>query len=153
MEPKQYDSESVFGCSRPVKACLVVIVALAALFIGLLTYTLKMPAVQGMVRCRSNMMDIGAALKRYHDANGRYPADLGEIRAEYLKDPSVLRCPQARSSDGESSYVYHRPPSGARGSFVILECRNHRFSPKTPRSTLVYLKSGIVKTRVARDSK
>lgn len=127
---------------------MVVLVLVALVFAGLLLYAMRMPAVRGMLGCQSNLMEVGGALRRYSDLHGSYPRDLSAIEKDYLKDPSVLRCPLDRDPSGVSSYIYHRPGANAKGDFVVLVCTRHRFSRDTPRTQLVYLKKGAVHVRI-----
>ena len=143
---------STKGCSRPFKACLAVLILVAAAFIGLLIYAIRMPAIRGLVKCQSNMIEIGAALRRYADLHGSYPADLSAIRREYLKDPGVLRCPLDTSPSDRPSYIYHRPKPNSGPDFVVLVCTHHRFSPETPPARLVYLKRGVVKLELIEEA-
>lgn len=152
MEPPQPEIRQPQGCSRSFRACIVVVGLLTVLFLGLLVYAFRMPAVRGVVRCKSNLEAIGAALGRYNDVNGSYPRSLAEIRSEYLKDPSVLRCPLDEARAGDTSYVYHRPKSTAKDSFVILECHHHRLLRDAPPTVLVYQLGGVVKTVMQHES-
>jgi hypothetical protein len=127
---------------------MVVLVLVALVFVGLLLYAMRMPAVRGMLKCQSNLMEVGGALRRYADLHGSYPRDLSAIEKDYLKDPSVLRCPLDRNSGGVSSYIYHPPGPNAKGDFVVLVCTRHRFSRDTPATQLVYLKKGVVHARI-----
>lgn len=147
MEVRRGDLGERPGCSRPAKACAITLVAVVALFLGLMFYAFRMPVVRGVVRCQTNMREIGDALRRYNDVNRSYPRDLESMSKDYLKDPSVLRCPLDRSPSEAPSYIYHRPDSSSPGSFVVLECRHHDLGRDLPPSTLVYMKNGTVKTR------
>jgi len=140
------------GCSRPFKACLAVLILVTVTVIGLLIYAIRTPAIRGLVRCQSNMAEIGAALRRYADLHGSYPDDLSAIRKEYLKNPNVLRCPLDTSVNDRPSYIYHQPKPNSGPNFVVLVCPHHRFSTETPPARLVYLKKGIVKLELIEET-
>jgi hypothetical protein len=110
----------------------------------LLIYLGRLPFVQDIVKCRTNMADVGAALQRFCDVNGRYPAQLVDLERDYLKDPTVLRCPLDKSSDSNTSYTYHRPKASSPADFVVLECTRHRLAKDMPRTKLLLHKDGNV---------
>lgn len=105
---------------------------------------LRMPGVNTTLKCRSNMEELGAAITRYKDVNNKYPEKLSDLKKEYLKDTSVLRCPLDKNKDNDTSYVYHRPGPGAKGTFVMLECDRHRPRRDMPKIKLKLLKNGTV---------
>ena len=152
MELDNYDTRSASGCSKPLKACAVIAALVVLAIIGMLIYAMRMPTIQVMLRCRDNMTQIGDALERYHSVNNSYPPDLRSIEKEYLKDTSVLHCPADKSSDGELSYIYHRPPSNAKDTFVILECDRHKAGRDLPPSKLKLMINGQFKSPSFREA-
>ncbi|MCL5105111.1 MAG: hypothetical protein M1133_13490 [Armatimonadetes bacterium] len=120
------------GCSKPVKGCAIVAALLCLAFVILLVYVARMPSVHSLIKCRENMAAVGDAIRRYHDVNNSYPPDLEILKKDYLKNPSVLRCPVDKSIGDKPSYTYHVPPAGAKGDFVALECERHLLGPGMP---------------------
>lgn len=147
MEIERQRNAAGCGCSTPLKACLVVGALVFVLLIGGLIWTLRLPAVRSLIRCRSNMTQIGEAIRRYHDVTGSYPPELAVLRRDYLKDPSVLRCPLDRSPGDAPSYLYHRLRPDSPERAVVLECDRHRLKPGKQRVKLLLLKNGQVSTR------
>jgi hypothetical protein len=132
------------GCSRPLKACAVILALVVVAVILLFWYALRMPAMRALVQCQTNMMAVGQALQRYEDVNGVYPKDLDTLKKDYLKDDSVLRCPLVKPDEEGSCYIYHRPGPGADDKFVILECDLHKTRGEVPIKKLQLLKDGTV---------
>ena len=133
------------GCSRPLKACALILALLAIAFIATLIYMIRLPVVRSLVKCQSNMMAISAAIKRYNDVNGAYPPNLMALKKDYLKAPSVLRCPLSELGSDKPSYIYHRPGPNAPDDFAILECKLHKLRPDVPISKLQLLKNGTIR--------
>lgn len=141
------NTDNLPGCSRPMKGCMVTIgIALIGLM-ALLFYASRMPAVREIVQCRDNMTQIGAAIGRYHDVNGTYPADLLVLKKEYIKDQSILRCPLDKSPGNAPSYSYHKPVPGSRGHFAMLECDRHRMSKEIPPYKMIFRKDGSLEIK------
>ena len=132
------------GCSRPLKGCAIIAAIAFVGVIALLIYMSRMPVVQDVVTCRMNMTAIGAALDRYHDVHNSYPRSLDEMKKDYLKNPSVLRCPLDKSSGTETSYIYHRPKAGYPPSFIVLECCRHKLAKDAPISKMKLRKDGKI---------
>lgn len=130
------------GCSKPLKACSVIVVVCMLAVIGLLIYAMQLKPIRIMLKCRNNITEVGAALDRYHTVNGEYPPDLETLKKEYLKDPNVLKCPLDKSSGDKSSYIYNRPSSSSKDTFVILECDRHKASRDLPPSKLKLMVNG-----------
>lgn len=133
------------GCSRPVKACAVVLLLLIMAVIVLVVYVVRMPAARALFQCQQNMIAVGEALKRYEDVNGAYPKTLDDLKKDYLKDPSVLSCPTIEDRSDDSCYTYHRPGPKSGPKFVVLECNLHRLKPDAPIPKLQLLKDGTVR--------
>ncbi len=142
METEQLTNRGPRGCRRLLIGCGVVTALIIAGFAALLIYTLRMPSARELLRCRDDMIAVGDALRRYEDVNGSYPPDLQALEKDYLKDPSVLRCPLDKSPSSQTSYIYHRPGPNAKGDFVVLECCRHRIRGDVPVSRLLILKDG-----------
>ncbi len=121
------------GCSLPLKGCLVITIIVMALFVGILAYFSRMPSVRAMGECRYNMQELAAAIGRYKAVNGHRPENLDELAEQYLKDPSVLRCPLDKSHSKKSSYKYN---SKAGDSQIMLECDRHKLRRDMPNSIL-----------------
>ncbi len=132
------------GCSRSLKGCAIIVAVAFVAVIALLIYMSRMPVVQDVVTCRMNMTAVGAALNRYHDVHNAYPETLDELKKDYLKNPSVLRCPLDKSPGTEPSYIYHRPKSNSPAKFVVLECCRHRLSKGMPISKMQLRKDGSI---------
>lgn len=145
LEPKPEVSPRPRGCGRLFRGCAVIAVLMVLALIAMLVYGVRMPSVQALAMCQTNMLAVDAALERYNDVNGHYPPDLASLRKDYLKDPAVLRCPLDHSKTNEPSYIYHRPGPGASGDFVVLECLRHRLYPGLPMSRLTVTKDGSPK--------
>ena len=121
------------GCSPPLKGCLVTTVIVMALFLGVLAYFSRMPSVRAMGVCKYNMQELAAAIDRYKAVNGHRPESLDELADQYLKDPSVLRCPLDKSSGDTSSYTYN-PKAG--DNQIMLECARYKLRHDMPNSIL-----------------
>lgn len=139
-----HGSKSSSGGSNLLKGCAIVAAMAIVGLIVLLVYLVRMPTVQSIMKCRMNMVAVGDAIGRYHDATGAYPADLHAIEKEYLTDRSVLRCPLDKSKDNKPSYAYHRPGANSGDRFIMLECNRHRFGKEMPVSKLMLLKDGTI---------
>lgn len=143
MELDHYNTRSTIGCSRPLIGCGIAAALVVVLVLGMLVYLLRMPAIRSVMTCRSNLTELGRALQRYYDVNHEYPASLGDLEREYLKDTQVLRCP-LDIGPTKRGYVYHRPGPDSPDNFVVIECGRHKLKPGAPRSTLKLLKSGAI---------
>ncbi|MHB9037181.1 MAG: hypothetical protein ACYC64_10970 [Armatimonadota bacterium] len=144
MEMENNQDRKPLGCAWPLRGCAI---AVGVVFTGLmilLIYLARMPVVQDIVSCRTNMIEIGAALQRYYDVNGTYPERLVDLKKDYLKKPSVLHCPLDKSSDSDTSYIYHRPKPDSPASFVVLECNRHRLGKDMPFTKLLLRKDGNI---------
>ncbi len=113
------------GWSKLLKGCVILVVAICFALIGLLVYIFQRSDIQNIVVCRSNMTEVGQAVIRYHAVIGKYPDNLDDLKKEYLKTPSLLKCPEDKSGSSNSSYVYHKPSAGAANTFVMIECKHH----------------------------
>lgn len=107
------------GLSLPLKICLGTFLFVVVLFLAAAIYMGQMPGVQAWQRCKDNMMEVSAAISRYEDVNGQPPATLEALKKDYLKDPSVLRCPSDKSPGDAPSYKYNPKATGTQ---VMLEC-------------------------------
>jgi len=75
--------------------------------------------------CRRNLIELGAALQRYHNRNGTYPERLEMLYPDFLKTDSVLRCP-AEAGDGKPrGYRYFRPTDATPPDAVVIRCDLH----------------------------
>ena len=109
------------------------------LFIAGTVYMARLPSVQSIRICSSNMQELAAAISRYNDVNGHRPPNLRALAKQYLSDTSVLRCPLDKSPGNEPSYNYD--PRAGDGQ-VMLECDRHRVKSDMPNSKLRVLGSG-----------
>ena len=138
------DNPNPVGCSLPLKGCLVAYLLVMALFLGVLTYFSRMPSVQAMGVCKYNLQELSAAISRYEDVTGNRPQKLEGLAKQYLKDPSVLRCPLDKSVGDAPSYIYN---PNATDDQVMLECGRHKIRKDMPNSRLVVLGSGKFEIR------
>ena len=146
MDQNINNAQPAKGCSKYFKGCLIITAVMMAAIIGLFIYAMNLPAIQVMLECRDNMTQVGEALERYHSVNSTYPPDLETLKKEYLKDPSVLKCPLDKSGGNKSSYIYHKPPENAADTFVILECDRHSMGHNMPPSKLKLMINGEFKS-------
>ncbi len=130
------------GCSGPLKGCLIVVAIVIIVLIVLLIQLYRTPTVQDINECRSNMVEIGAALDRYEDVNGHYPERLSDLKEEYLKDTDVLKCPRDKSKSTEVSYTYFMPDKDSPDDFIVLTCDRHRIMKNEPKKVLVLYLDG-----------
>ena len=144
MEMNVSNERSKSGCSKLLKGCAVTAVLVVVGLILLLIYLMRMPKMQSIMDCRTNIVAVGEAIGRYHDATGNYPSDLRAIEKDYLVDRSVLHCPLDKSNRRESSFTYHRPLANSGDRFIMLECRRHSLGKDMPISRLIFLKNGTV---------
>lgn len=77
--------------------------------------------------CTRNLVSLSAAMTRYHNKNGEYPASLQQLSPDFLKSSDVLWCPLAVPNEAGSEYEYTRPPATAPGTFVAIRCKRHKF--------------------------
>lgn len=122
------------GCSLLLKSCLVITALVIGLFMAGMIYMIRMTSVRSIATCKENMLEVGAAVQRYKDVNGRRPMDLNTLRKDYLGNASVLRCPLDKTTGDAPSYAYNRRSTGAH---VMLECDRHRLRKDMPVSKLV----------------
>ena len=144
LEMNQSIERSKSGWSNLLKGCALLAVLAVVGIIVLLIYLMRMPAMKSIMDCRTNIVAVGEAIGRYHDATGNYPSDLHAIEKDYLANRSVLRCPLDKSNSEESSYKYHRPLANSGGRFIMLECGRHSLGKDMPISRLIFLKNGTV---------
>ena len=144
MEIDQSNERSKSGWSKLLKGCAVLAVLAVVGLIALLIYLMRMPAMKAIMDCRTNIVAVGEAIGRYHDATGNYPSDLQAIEKDYLANRSVLHCPLDKSKSRESSYTYHRPSANSGDRFIMLECNRHSLGKDMPISRLIFLKNGTV---------
>ncbi|MCE5314701.1 MAG: hypothetical protein ABFD49_02980 [Armatimonadota bacterium] len=141
------------GCAWLLRGCAVVVGIAFAGLMALLIYVSRMHTVQDIAKCRDNMIAIGAALDRYNDVNGKYPEQLVDLKRDYLKKPSVLRCPVDKSAGCDTSYIYHRPKPDSQDDFVVLECNRHRLRKDVPLTKLLLHKDGNITVAYAEPGK
>ena len=127
------------GCSTALKGCLIVTALVMGLFMAGLAYFARMPSVQSIRICSSNMQELAAAISRYNDVNGHRPPNLRALAKQYLNDTSVLRCPLDKLPGGQPSYSYN--PQAKDGQ-VMLECDRHKLRRDMPNSKLRVLGDG-----------
>jgi len=133
------DNSRPRGCSTALKGCLIVTALVMGLFMAGLAYFARLPSVQSIRVCSSNMQELAGAISRYDDVNGHRPPDLRALAKQYLNDTSVLRCPLDKSPGDAPSYNYN---PRARDGQVMLECDRHRLKRDMPNSTLRVLGNG-----------
>jgi len=133
MEANNTTPQRPAGCSLLLKSCLVTTVLVIALFMAGLIYMVRMTSVRDLSTCAEHMREVAAAVERYDDVNSHRPAKLAALRKEYLKDPSVLRCPLDKSPGERPSYAYNPE---ARDGQTMLECDRHRIRDDMPISKL-----------------
>lgn len=96
--------------------------------------------------CTQNLTELSAALTRYHNKNGSYPARLEDLYPDFLQNSRVLWCPAAvRDRSAGSSYRYRRPASDAAPKFVAVGCYDHTM--RTGRVVLEVRLDGSVANR------
>ena len=127
------------GCSTALKGCLIVTALVMGLFMAGLLYFARLPSVESIRVCSSNMQELAAAISRYSDVNGHRPPNLRALARQYLTDASVLRCPLDKSPGDAPSYTYN---AQARNGQVMLECDRHRLRRDMPNSKLRVLGNG-----------
>jgi len=81
-----------------------------------------------MEKCRLNLKDLGEALKRYREHNGRYPDSLKQLQPKYLPPGVSLHCPADRNPK-TISYSYTKPSDQTPDDATIVECTHHRLGP------------------------
>lgn len=81
---------------------------------------------QQTVQLKEEMEGIRGALQVYQRETGKWPGDLKALVPAHL--PASRLTPPG--GGGIAPYVYHRPPAGAPGSFIILETK--LTDPMTP---------------------
>ena len=138
------DNSNPTGCSPPLRGCLIASLLVMALFIGVLAYFSRMPSMQAMGECKYNMQELSAAISRYEEVTGHRPEKLPDLAKQYLKDPSVLRCPLDKSSGKTPSYGYNPNANDGR---VMLECDRHKIRKDMPNSKLLILGDGKFEIR------
>ena len=127
------------GFSGVLKACLITTAVFLVLIIALVAYMLRLPSLESISLCTSNMQEVAAAILRYTDVNGHRPSELQALVKNYLPKPSLLRCPLDKSPGNIPSYSYN---PRAKDGQVMLECDRHRLWGNTPKSKLRVLGDG-----------
>ena len=144
MEIKQTETKNILRLTTPLRACAVIVALAVVGLIVMLVMLAKMPAFQDIVVCKSNMTEVASAIKRYYDVNNKYPANLDDLKKEYIKDKSILKCPLDKSEGDESSYKYIIPERKSKDTFIVLECDRHKLRPDMGYSKIVLYKNGEV---------
>ncbi len=75
--------------------------------------------------CRRNLVELGAALQRYHNRNREYPETLDRLYPDFLKTDSVLRCPADEGKEKSSGYRYFRPTDATPPDATVIRCDRH----------------------------
>lgn len=127
------------GCGTALKGCLIVTALVMGLFMAGLLYFARLPSVESIRVCSSNMQQLAGAISRYSDVNGHRPPNLRALAKEYVSDASVLRCPLDKSPGGAPSYAYN--PKAMHGQ-AMLECDRHKLRRDMPNSKLRVLGNG-----------
>lgn len=94
---------------------------------------MRNPEISDLATCKLHMSEIYGAIERYravHDDN--YPPSLDALKDDYMKDPSVLKCPLDKTGSKTTSYEYTPPKGEPDPDQVIVSCRRHRANPKLP---------------------
>lgn len=133
-------NQTASGCM--LRGCLIATAVITALFISMAIYMWHVPSMRERTVCQLHMIEVAAAISRYTDVNGHRPSNLHELAKEYLKDPSVLRCPLDKSGGDAPSYIYNPKASDSQ---IMLECNRHRLRSDMPKSRLVILGNGTFK--------
>ncbi len=117
---------------------LLVVIAIIAILMAMLVPAFSTANDKARItQCRSNLQQIGIALKMHQEDRGRLPADLMELYTKgYITDDSILRCvktgqlyyystagggPQeVRCSCCDPATPTGKRPHGFGGSYVVL---------------------------------
>jgi hypothetical protein len=90
------------------------------------------------------MQEVGQALEKFAQDQGRYPAKLSELSPRYVAADRLTATP---GPDGRP-FIYHRPPEDAPSSFRILEVEipNPVMPTQAPPIWYFYTKGGKIET-------
>ncbi|MGQ9807143.1 MAG: hypothetical protein ACUVSM_07650 [Armatimonadota bacterium] len=75
--------------------------------------------------CRRNLVELGAALQRYHNRHRAYPEKLEMLYPDFLKTDSVLRCPANEDGKKPAGYRYFRPTDATPPDAAVIRCDLH----------------------------
>ncbi|MFP4496675.1 MAG: prepilin-type N-terminal cleavage/methylation domain-containing protein, partial [Vulcanimicrobiota bacterium] len=83
---------------------LMIVIAIIAILAAILVPNFLRARAQGQyTACASNLRNVATALEMYAtDHTGRYPADLGDIKPDYLRQ--VPECPSAGDDTFTDAY-------------------------------------------------
>ena len=120
--------------------CLVVLLVLFLGIVGSVFYLIKsLPGLNELIVCRTHLEKVSGAMERYHDANDKYPESLRELKGEYIRDHSLLKCPV---HSGEYEY---KP--GKKDDDPVISCK-HSLSDKLPVFGWILYRDGSVEMGV-----
>jgi len=90
------------------------------------------------------MQQVGEAINKYAQDNGRYPGRLSDLTPRYVAAEML----KATADPGAKSFVYHKPPANAPGSFRLLEIEipNPVMPTQAPPIRYYWTKAGKLET-------
>lgn len=119
------------GCT----AFAILLIGISLILVPILFKLLSSPRFQEkalqmrrLEECIKNLKDLRSALERYREATGDYPSQLEDLRPLYLKDPSILHCPNDPRPPATTSYQYQKPLS-PQPDTPLLTCPWHPHPP------------------------
>lgn len=105
----------------------------------------SMKDAQAMQSCQQNLSEISGGLERYRIAYQSYPSKLEDLYPRFLKDKSVLICPEDTNPQGNCSYTYNKPDLKSPPTTPVVVCnRHHQMGAPM---TIVLQKDGSVKIK------
>lgn len=113
-------------------SCLVITVTFIGLAFWIYSALSKSPIFKNvykdankMVVCLQQLDQLGGALDRYSQKNGKYPQKLDELYPTFLETKTVLHCPADPGPADTVSYEYKVPDKKALGTTVVVVCNRH----------------------------